>query len=442
MSSEIALEVKSLYKSYKVYQKPMDRIRDLVSTKITKHDENRKGQRYTKHVALSDISFTVKRGETVGIIGRNGSGKSTLLQILCGIISPTFGEIIINGQIASLLELGAGFNPEFSGRENVFINGILLGLTKQKIKDRFRDIEQFADIGSYIDQPVKTYSSGMYVRLAFAISIHVDPSILIIDEALAVGDFAFQTKCLSKIKELSQKGTTIIFVTHDINQMQKICTHALYLKNGIMQFYGDPKTASDRYFYDVNSRSSKNGSSDLISHEVTFISSETSIGAIKDKYQGIYAPFRKGTQRDGCIEYVLVNGEFEKIPAIGFCDSLVVTIAFRLEQLRSDNLAICFYVIDTAGQLLIGTNTRIEGIDVNSMSHSKLHKINFCIENRLKDGEYGVMAFLVNENLPSETEYIDYYEVAGKFNVYPINGEKIWSIYYADVQTSIDEQGN
>ncbi len=204
-------------------------------------------QYYTEHEALRDISFTVGRGETLGIIGRNGAGKSTLLQIICGTLQATTGSVQINGRIAALLELGAGFNSEFSGRENVFIYGSILGLSRQEIAARFDEIADFAAIGEFIDQPVKTYSSGMYVRLAFAVSVCLDPEILIIDEALAVGDVKFQAKCFRRFEELVARGTTILFVTHSTEQIVRHCDRAILLHEGRIACEGEPRKVSNYY---------------------------------------------------------------------------------------------------------------------------------------------------------------------------------------------------
>ena len=240
MSSEIAIKVDNLSKCYQIYDAPQDRLKQMLVGKLLRNTK----PYYREFWALKDVSFEVKKGQTVGIIGRNGSGKSTLLQMICGTLNPTSGSVQTHGRIAALLELGAGFNPEFSGRENVYLNAEMLGLTIPEIDARFDDILAFADIGQFITQPVKTYSSGMFVRLAFAIAIHVDPNVLIVDEALSVGDIGFQNKCLIKIRELRSKGTTLLFVTHDIGTLQLICNHVIWLENGSVQSIGDAVAVS------------------------------------------------------------------------------------------------------------------------------------------------------------------------------------------------------
>jgi len=197
---------------------------------------------------VRDVSFEARRGETVGIIGSNGSGKSTLLQMICGTLTPTQGDMNVNGRVSALLELGAGFNPEFTGRENVYMNGAILGLSRQEINARFEDIASFADIGDFIDQPVKTYSSGMYVRLAFAVAINVDPEILIADEALAVGDAKFQRKCFAKLEEFRKDGKTIFFVTHAMGTIVSLCNKAILLDKGKVVQEGEPKPITNLYY--------------------------------------------------------------------------------------------------------------------------------------------------------------------------------------------------
>src|SRR5690606_31274209 len=215
MSSEIAIKVENLSKCYQIYDQPRDRLKQFVLPRMQQLIGRPPSQYYREFWALKDVSFDVKKGESVGINGRNGSGKSTLLQIITGTLAPTSGSTTTNGRIAALLELGSGFNPEFTGRENVYLNGALLGFSADQINEKFDAIAAFADIGEHLDQPVKTYSSGMLVRLAFAVQVQVEPEILIVDEALAVGDALFQKRCFQRIETLVSDGTTLLFVPHD-----------------------------------------------------------------------------------------------------------------------------------------------------------------------------------------------------------------------------------
>jgi lipopolysaccharide transport system ATP-binding protein len=262
--SDIAIRVSNLSKCYQIYDTPRDRLKQFVVPRLCRaipalrsffprpqssvlSPQSADPIFYKEFWALKDVSFEIKKGETVGIIGRNGSGKSTLLQIICGTLSPTSGSIQTNGRIAALLELGSGFNPEFTGRENVYMNASVLGLSNEEIDQRFDDIAAFADIGEFIEQPVKTYSSGMVVRLAFAVAINVEPEILIIDEALSVGDELFQRKCYSRIEAIRANGATILFVSHSGGIIVELCDRAVLMDTGEKLAVGIPKQIVGRY---------------------------------------------------------------------------------------------------------------------------------------------------------------------------------------------------
>ena len=243
MSSDSSISICGLGKDYRIYARPIDRIREMYSVR---------GRNYhSVFTALSDVSLDVAPGETVGIIGPNGSGKSTLLEMVCGTLTPTRGTVSVSGRLAALLELGAGFNPAFSGRENVYLNAALLGISKEEVQERFEDIGEFAGSGEFIEHPVSTYSSGMYVRLAFATAVNTDPDILIVDEALAVGDIRFQRKCFRRFQEMQKAGKTILFVTHSVELVQAHCSRALYLKSGELRSLGDPKVVIQDYLEDL-----------------------------------------------------------------------------------------------------------------------------------------------------------------------------------------------
>ncbi|AZU48796.1 ABC transporter [Aeromonas caviae] len=240
MFSDIAIKVENLSKCYEVYDTPRDRLKQFIFPRMQSVVRIVDRQNYFREFwALRNVNFEVKKGETVGIIGCNGSGKSTLLQMICGTLNPTSGSINTKGRIAALLELGSGFNPEFTGRENVYLNGAVLGLSNKEIDERFDDIADFADIGEFIERPVKTYSSGMTVRLAFAVQAMVDPDILVVDEALAVGDEKFQRKCFARLEELKSKGSSILFVSHSSASIVELCDRTLLLDHGNQLVFGD-----------------------------------------------------------------------------------------------------------------------------------------------------------------------------------------------------------
>lgn len=235
--SEIAIQVKHLDKMYKLYNKPSDRLRETLGLKVPVRE----------HYALRDVNFQVERGETVGIIGTNGSGKSTILKIITGVLNPTAGEVTVNGRISALLELGAGFNMEYTGIENIYLNGTMMGFSREEVDARLQDILDFADIGDFVYQPVKAYSSGMFVRLAFAVAINIDPEILIVDEALSVGDVFFQAKCYRKFEEFKKMGRTILFVSHDLSSISRYCDRVILLNKGVKMEEGSPKQMVDMY---------------------------------------------------------------------------------------------------------------------------------------------------------------------------------------------------
>jgi lipopolysaccharide transport system ATP-binding protein len=247
MSSDLAIKVDNVSKCYQIYDTPRARLKQFLLPRLRRSFGLSQNQYFREFWALRDVSFEVKKGETVGIIGRNGSGKSTLLQMICGTLNPTSGSITANGRISALLELGSGFNPEFTGRENVYMNAAILGVSKDEIDARFGDIAAFADIGDFIEQPVKSYSSGMMVRLAFAVAINVEPEILIVDEALSVGDELFQRKCFSRIEAIRAKGATVFFVSHSASQIVELCDRAIMLDSGEIIASGEPKQIVSSY---------------------------------------------------------------------------------------------------------------------------------------------------------------------------------------------------
>ncbi len=256
MSSDPLIQVRNVSKCYPVFARPHDRLKQSIVPRLMRampFKRNKARKYYTEFRALSDASLEVHRGEMVGIIGRNGSGKSTLLQIVCGTLAPTCGEVRVKGRVAALLELGAGFNPEFTGRENVLMNAAILGLSDQEIAEKFDDIVAFSEIGDFIDRPVKTYSSGMFMRLAFSVAVSIEPDIVVVDEALSVGDIGFTMKCMQRIEEMLEHGVTFLLVTHDLGLVKNLCSRALYLKAGKTVFDGDVETAVETYLMDIRS---------------------------------------------------------------------------------------------------------------------------------------------------------------------------------------------
>jgi len=255
------IEARHLGKCYHIYDRPVDRLKQSFWRSRKRF--------YREFWALRDLSFSMEKGESLGIIGRNGSGKSTLLQLICKTLTPTMGNVQVSGRVAALLELGSGFNPEFSGRENVYVNGVILGLTRREVDARFEEIADFADIGDFMDQPVKIYSSGMMVRLAFAVQTVVEPDLLVIDEALSVGDFFFAQKCAQRMRRLRDQGTTLLFVSHDMASVRDLCERAILLHKGDCLFQGPVKEAIVRYYQTGRSRVSETDGSTTKESEIS-----------------------------------------------------------------------------------------------------------------------------------------------------------------------------
>jgi len=278
MCSDVVISVRNLTKTYRIFGHPGDRIKQaLTFGRVRFHRE---------FTALKDVSFDIKRGETVGIIGRNGSGKSTLLQLICGILKPTSGAVHVRGRISALLELGSGFNPEFTGRENVYFQGAIMGFNKEEMSARFGDIAAFADIGDFIDQPVRTYSSGMFVRLAFAVAISIDPDVLVVDEALSVGDIGFQQKCLERIRKMQDLGVTIFLVSHDLMLMRNFADTLIYMDQGNLKKMGRPEAVGELYLHDTSCNLSPSRKADAhVAHS----------GGVTPKGIGDVAVFYDGT---------------------------------------------------------------------------------------------------------------------------------------------------
>ena len=276
LNNNIVIDVKNLSKSYKLYEKPVDRLKETLNLRSKSYHRD--------FYALNNITFQVNKGETIGIIGQNGAGKSTLLKIITGVLSPSSGDVIVNGKISSLLELGTGFNPEFTGIENIYLNGTIMGYSRNEMDDRLPAILDFADIGDFIHQPIKIYSSGMYVRLAFSVAINVEPEVLIVDEALSVGDARFQLKCFKKLDEIRSKGTTILLVTHSIEQIKSFCSRGIVLDKGSAVFVGDINEAVVKYYDLIFPNEKETIISNVHNNNIDFVSEGSKLN-ISDRHE-------------------------------------------------------------------------------------------------------------------------------------------------------------
>lgn len=363
MCSDVAISVQGVGKTFRMYQKPQHRLLQRFFP----------GRQYFREFhALSDVSFTVNRGETVGIIGRNGSGKSTLLQLICGTLTPTQGTISVHGRVAALLELGAGFNPEFSGRENVIMNATILGLSRREIDARMDDILAFADIGEHIDQPVKTYSSGMYVRLAFAVIAHVDADILIIDEALAVGDALFTQKCMRFLRRFKETGT-ILFVSHDSAAVTNLCERAVWLRDGHVKRVGSAKEVSEAYLASLFGSEGAEGEAAEDEAELPqaqLARPEEWVDGRRDFINASnlrndlevfrFDPNQEGFGQGGATitDVFLENSEGQRLNWVVGGEVTTLTVRVQAREYL-DRPIVGFYVKDRLGQTLFGDNTYI-----------------------------------------------------------------------------------
>jgi lipopolysaccharide transport system ATP-binding protein len=368
MGTELAISLKNTSKCYKMYSRPIDRLKEILLPKKSRAQE---------FWALRDISLTVPKGETVGIIGKNGSGKSTLLQIIAGTLTPTTGEVEVNGRVSALLELGSGFNPEFTGRQNVFFNGQIVGLTRDEIEGKFDEIASFAEIGNFMEEPVKTYSSGMYVRLAFAVAINVNPEILIVDESLAVGDGVFVYRCMAKIREFQDSGGTILFVSHDVGSVSRLCSEAIWINQGIIVDSGKPAEVCKHYqawvHEEVNKRTSRHldaQQSETANVDEKIQPNKITIKKLNDFTQKPFIAFqgfeRFGTGRAEIEDVSVLDRQNQQIKLVYPGDLIKVRITtFSHSKIRKPHVGIA--LLDRLRTVLSGWSTDL--IDVNFSSY-------------------------------------------------------------------------
>ena len=405
--SDVAIRANNLSKVYHVYERPRDRLMQMVAGWRRNY--------FTEFSALHNVSFEIMRGEAVGIIGRNGGGKSTLLQIIAGTLYPSSGTAEVHGRIAALLELGSGFNPEFSGRENVYLNGKILGLSKQEIDDRFNDIVDFSEIADFIDRPVKTYSSGMFVRLAFSVQVFSQPEILIVDEALSVGDVFFQQKCFNHIRELQANGTTLLFVSHDMVAVRNICTRALLMNHGHLEFDGAPEEAVSRYYALSNKNElsprlqdvavpvlSEEGFADVIDHDILG-SARSSHG--EGKLKIVAASISNGQGKYGYD--VLLMGEIK-----------IRMIIQAFDAVKNPSAGIHLY--DRMNNLVFAAGTRQVGVILADMVAGDKILLEISLAMQVQPGEY-TFSLGCSEPSPEHSNMginHDRYEGLGPINVF------------------------
>ena len=348
--------VQNVSKLYRLYRRPADRLREMLP---------RARPRHTDFWALRDIGFEVEKGETLGLVGPNGCGKSTLLQIVCGILQPTSGRVVTRGRIAALLELGAGFNPEFTGRENVYLNGEIMGLSRAEIDKAMPSIEAFAEIGEFMARPVKEYSSGMYVRLAFSTAIHVDPEILIVDEALAVGDAVFANRCVRKFQELRERKITVLFVSHDLGLVKQLSDRAILLLNGRIAAQGAPNDVINRYIGLVLAKEDSK----------------------QKKDDRIHASFRHGDGSSEILGVEILNARGEPSTAVTGGEPITVRVRSRFHQATSDPM-VGILIRTRIGMDVYGTNTRLERVRLGDFQPGDELEVDFAVECWLTPQQY------------------------------------------------------
>lgn len=364
-----AVEFRGVSKSYAIYDQPGDRLKELLSFQRVKAHKD--------FWALHDVSFEVRRGETFCIVGENGSGKSTMLQIVAGILQPTTGTAAVHGRVSALLELGAGFNPEFSGRDNVYLNGAILGLSKRQIDERFEEIASFAEIGDFLDQPVKTYSSGMVVRLAFAVAINVDPEVLLVDEALAVGDIYFRQRCMRKVHELRARGVTILFVSHAVSDVKALGDRVLWLDRGRVRELGEPDRVISKYLAAMTEKDSAYQHHEAIVHPAHAGAGPVLAPEVVETIPNI--DHRYGDGRAEILGIAVLDERGAALPLMQPGRKIVVRISVRAKD-DVPMPMVGFMLRNQLGIDFSGTNTAAEGIDLAPMHAGDVTTVDFHVE--------------------------------------------------------------
>lgn len=434
---EYAIDVRHVTKLYKLYDKPSDRFKESLGLS--------KEKKYKEHYALHDLNFTVKKGECVGIIGTNGAGKSTILKIITGVLNPTEGNVQIDGRISALLELGAGFNMEYTGMENIYLNGTMIGFSREEIDRKMDSILSFADIGDFINQPVKTYSSGMFVRLAFAVAINIDPEILIVDEALSVGDVFFQAKCYKKFEDFKKQGKTILFVSHDLGSISKYCDKVVLLDKGRKIAEGSPKDMVDMYKkalvgqLDMEQYNAKQKSGG----EIKKVKSDIAAEKILAEHEGEWSSklpenpnkLEYGDKRAEIVDYVILDNNNNISNSIEKGSSFSIKFRVRLNEFVEDPI-FAFTIKDLKGTEITGTNTMYEKVNFDA---SDFMEVEFNQSMDLQGGEYllslGCTGYekgnfvvyhrlydVCNITVISDKNTVGYYDMNSKIKVKNING--------------------
>ena len=448
---ELAIRVDHLTKTYKLYENNKRRIIEGLFPFAK--------PKYKEFNALDDVSFQVKKGEIVGIIGRNGSGKSTMLKIITGVLNASAGSVMVNGRISALLELGAGFNPEYTGVENIYLSGTLNRVTREEMGKRIDDIADFAGIGDFIDQPVKNYSSGMYVRLAFAVAVYSDPDILIVDEALSVGDAAFQAKCMARMHQIMNSGATVLFVTHDMNTVKRLCQRCIYLEDGIKIMEGAAEELADIYLRKIranmNEEHLKIEEQEQNQENISAKTDEETDDAQTVVHKKAEAPelvkkymnpvFMKKTERflegTGSVVFLdmkLMNEKGEEI--ISFEYDQEIRIWTRLVVNEDAEFVVGYHIRDDKSTELLGSSTKMEGKDLISGKRGEVYDIEFVTRLPLVEGNYNVTILASKPVIKNRSAlFLAYMENAAVFSVAENQRDKLWDKVYIPNNVNIEK---
>lgn len=423
--SEIAISVKHLNKMYKLYDKPMDRLKESLGLSRKK--------KYREHYALQDVSFDVPKGEMVGIIGTNGSGKSTILKIITGVLNPTSGEVQVDGRISALLELGAGFNMEYSGLENIYLNGTMIGFSREEIDAKLQNILDFADIGEFVHQPVKTYSSGMFVRLAFAVAINIDPEILIVDEALAVGDVFFQAKCYRKFEEFKKQGKTILFVSHDLGSISKYCDKVVLLNQGVKLDEGSAREMVDLY------------KKVLVHQENAGQEQQEAVspGNGGKEEKKFLQPFQLnpnaieyGEKKAEIAEFTLMDEHGTPTNTIEKFTDFTIKMRIRFHEAVDDPIY-AFTIKDLRGTDITGTNTMYEKVSIQPKKAGDVQEVSFTQQMNLQGGEYLLSLGCTGYH---DGEFVVYHRLYDICNITVVSSKNTVGFYDMDSKVSVVDE--
>lgn len=427
---DVVINVKDLTKTYNLYENHKQRIMEglfpFIPSIKAKHKEFK---------ALDKVSFQIHKGEIVGIIGKNGSGKSTLLKIITEVISATSGTVEVQGRVAALLELGSGFNPEYTGIENIYMNGSLMGVTREEMSYRVQDIADFADIGDFIYQPVKNYSSGMFVRLAFAVAINVDADILIVDEALAVGDAAFQAKCMARMSQIMKKGTTILFVTHDMNTVKSLCQRCIYLDKGSKFMEGPAEEVADEYIHRVRANMNRENAKVDLGNTYDNYKSIDKNGLdvipmdITDEFSKKVEVFREGTGTVQVIGFQLTNINNMPIKVVDFDQEVKLRIA--IEFFEDKEVVVGYHIRDDKNIELLGSSILRENNSLLKGKAGERFLVEFITKLPLLEGTYSVTLVISEPVVPNRSAlFDDLIDNAEVFEVLENPKVKLWNKVY------------